>query len=150
VRHRQLVSFVFIAMIVMLVVAVRAVGAQQSRRLPVAAHAIARGTTLTADDIEFRDSSTRTRIDSSRVAPGWTTRRTIAAGEVLRAPAVEPPIAVGANQSVEVEWTEQNVRLTVRGVAARNASLGERVPVRTESGHRIEGTVVAVGRVRID
>jgi len=92
----------------------------------------------------------RAPLDSSRVALGWTTRRMIAAGEILRSPAVEPPIVVGANQPVEVEWADQNVRLTIRGVAARNASLGDRVAVRTDLGRRVEGTVVAAGRVRID
>jgi flagella basal body P-ring formation protein FlgA len=78
------------------------------------------------------------------------TRRTIAAGEVLRSPAVEPPTVVNANSPVEVEWVDGNLTLTVEGIAARNASLGERVPVRTESGKRLEGTVVAPGRVRMD
>jgi flagella basal body P-ring formation protein FlgA len=40
--------------------------------------------------------------------------------------------------------------MTVRGIAARNASMGERVSVRMEHGRRIEATVVAPGRVRID
>jgi flagellar basal body P-ring formation protein FlgA len=139
-----------LVMIAMLVVAVRAVGAQQTRRLAVATHALARGAVLSADDFEFRDSTMRAPLDSSRVAPGWTTRRMIAAGEILRSPAVEPPIVVGANQPVEVEWADQNVRLTIRGIAARNASVGERVAVRTELGRRVEGTVVAAGHVRID
>jgi flagella basal body P-ring formation protein FlgA len=149
-KHRRLVSLVLLVMIAMLVVAVRAVGAQQTRRLAVATHALARGAVLTANDFEFRDSTMRAPADSSRVAPGWTTRRTIAAGEILRSPAVEPPIVVSANQPVEVEWADRNVRLTIRGVAARNASVGERVAVRTDLGRRVEGTVVAAGRVRID
>lgn len=149
-KHRRLVSLVLLVMIAMLVVAVRAVGAQQTRRLAVATHALARGAVLTANDFEFRDSTLRAPADSSRVAPGWTTRRTIAAGEILRSPAVEPPIVVSANQPVEVEWADRNVHLTIRGVAARNASVGERVAVRTDLGRRVEGTVVAAGRVRID
>ena len=148
--HRKLVSLVLVVLVAMLVVAVRAAGAQQTRRLAVATHALARGAVLTADDIEFRDTTSRAPIDTNRVAPGWTTRRVIAAGEVLRVPAVEPPIVVTANQDVEVEWADQNVRLTVRGVAARNGSLGDRVPVRIDLGQRIEATVVAPGRVRID
>jgi len=57
---------------------------------------------------------------------------------------------VTANEPVLVEWVDGNVSLTVHGTAARNGSIGERVPVRTELGKRIEGTVVAPGRVRID
>jgi len=69
---------------------------------------------------------------------------------VLRAPAVEPPSAVSANQQVAVEWTDQNIRLTMRGIATRNAPVGSRVSVRMESGRRLETTVVGAGRVRID
>jgi flagella basal body P-ring formation protein FlgA len=88
--------------------------------------------------------------DTNQVAAGWVTRRVIAAGEVLRAPAVEPPTAVSANQLVAVEWVDQNIRLTMRGVATRNAPMGSRVSVRMESGRRVETTVVGAGRVRID
>jgi flagella basal body P-ring formation protein FlgA len=51
---------------------------------------------------------------------------------------------------VNVEWADRNVMLTVRGVVTRNAALGERVTVRTELGHRVDATVIAPGRVRID
>jgi flagella basal body P-ring formation protein FlgA len=117
----------------------------------VAAHALARGEVLSADDIELRDTATtRAMVDTNQIVPGWVTRRAIAAGEVLRAPAVVPPVVVAANQPVEVEWQDQNIRMTVRGIAARNASMGERVTVRMEHGRRLEATVVAPGRVRID
>lgn len=122
------------------------------RRVPVATRQIARGATLTADDIELRDSTMRpvVQVDTSEVAPGWVTRRVISAGEILRAPAVEPPNLVTANQPVEVEWSDQNIKLTLRGVATRNAPIGSRVTVRMESGRRVDGIVVAAGRVRID
>jgi len=126
--------------------------AQQAstRRVAVATHAIPRGAVLAAGDVEYRDSTLSMSADSSRVAPGWVTRRMIAAGEVLRAPAVEPPAAVSANQTVAVEWIDQNVRLSMRGIATRNAPVGSRVSVRMESGRRVETTVVGMGRVRID
>jgi len=92
----------------------------------------------------------RTPLDTNQIAPGWVTRRAIAAGEVLRSPAVEPPTVVSANQPVEIEWKDQNIRLTLRGIATRNAWMGERVSVRMEHGRRVEGTVVAPGRIRID
>jgi flagella basal body P-ring formation protein FlgA len=122
-----------------------------ARRVAVAAHALSRGEVLAADDIEFRDTtSARAMSDTNQIVPGWVTRRAISAGEVLRSPAVEPPVIVGANQPVEIEWQDQNIRMIVHGTATRNASMGERVSVRTESGRRIEATVVAPGRVRID
>lgn len=122
-----------------------------TRRVAVAAHALSRGEVLSADDIEFRDTTlTRAMSDTNQIVPGWVTRRAISAGEVLRSPAVEPPVVVGANQPVEIEWQDQNIRMIVHGTATRNASMGERVSVRTDTGRRIEATVVAPGRVRID
>jgi flagella basal body P-ring formation protein FlgA len=120
------------------------------RSMPVALHVIARGAVLTADDFEYRDTTTHTSPDTNRIAAGWVTRRTINAGEILREPAVEPPTIVTANSPVELEWVDGNVRLTVRGTATRSGSLGERVTVRTELGKRVEGTVVGPGRIRLD
>jgi flagella basal body P-ring formation protein FlgA len=123
------------------------------RRVAIATHAIPRGTVITGDDYEMRDTSTRGMVslpDTAPVTPGWIARRSIAAGEILRAPAIEAPTMVSANSTVQVEFADKNVILTVRGVAARNGALGERVPVRTELGKRIEATVVAPGRVRVD
>ena len=154
---RNVIAFVRSILLtgIAVVVAVAAVascaGAQASvTRVPVAARSLARGTVIATTDIIYKDSAVRAAGDSSRVAPGWVTRRMIAAGEVLRAPAVEPPNVVLANQSVDVEWKEENIALTLRGIVTRNAGVGDRVTVRTESGRRFEGIVVAPGRVRID
>lgn len=135
------------------IVSTRGAGAQSApamRRMPIAAHALARGEVLVADDIEFRDTTMRALVDTNQIAAGWITRRAIAAGEVLRSPAIEPPTVVTANQSVEVEWKDQNICLTLRGIATRNAFMGQRVTVRMDRGRRVEATVVAPGRVRID
>ena len=121
-----------------------------TRRVAVATRALPRGATLTADDFEYRDTTLRIWSDTTKVAAGWVTRSAIPAGEILRAPAVEPPVVVNANGAVQVEYADQGVRLTMRGIAARNASVGERVAVRIDSGRRVEGTVIAPGRVRID
>jgi flagella basal body P-ring formation protein FlgA len=121
-----------------------------AQRVAIATRSLARGTVLSAADFEYRDTTARGPIASARVDTGWVTRSTIAAGEVLREPAVQPPIVVSANQTVDLEWQDVNVRLIIRGTATRNASLGDRVIVRTDAGRRIEGTVIAPGRVRID
>jgi len=118
-----------------------------TRGTPVAAHALARGVVLTAGDIVYSDSLKP--VISSAVAAGWSTRRVIAAGEALVPPSVQPPQLVTPNDPVEVEWSEGNVRLTLRGTALRGGAEGERVYVRTDSGHRIDGIVIGPGRVRI-
>jgi flagella basal body P-ring formation protein FlgA len=119
-------------------------------RAAIATRLLPRGTVLTANDIVYRDTTLRRPIDTNTVAPGWITRRLIGAGEVLRAPAVERPAIVSANEPVSIEWADRNVLLTIRGIVTRNAALGERVTVRTALGHRIDATVIAPGRVRID
>lgn len=129
---------------------VRIQPAEPIHRLPIALRAIPRGAVLTADDFEYRDTTSRITPDTVRIVPGWVARRTINQGEILHEPAIEPPAIVTANEPVQVEWMDHDVRLTVRGIAARSGALGERVPVRTELGKRVEGTVVAPGRVRID
>ncbi len=119
-------------------------------KAPIASRALARGAVLTADDIVYRDTVVRIPLDTNHVGPGWVTRRVIAIGEVLRSPAVVPPAAVQANQIVTIEWAEPTIKLTLRGTVLRTAAIGERVPVRTEAGRRIDAVVIAPGRVRID
>ena len=45
------------------------------RRMAIATHALARGEVLSADDIEFRDTTMRALLDTNQVATGWVTRR---------------------------------------------------------------------------
>jgi flagella basal body P-ring formation protein FlgA len=146
--------FLLVALVALLVFAARVVGAQQTApsagHVPVAARALARGEVLGTADIIYRDTTLHGPIDTASVAAGWVTRRAIAAGEVLREPAVEPPIIVAANTPVQLEWNDHDVHISVAGTATSSAALGERVMVRTEAGRRIEGTVVAPGHVRID
>jgi flagella basal body P-ring formation protein FlgA len=152
VTRRVLHPLLLVALIALVLLSARLAGAQQAtpHRLAFATHAIARGAVLSADDFEYRDSTSRTPLDTSVVSAGWVTRRTIAAGEVLREPAVQPPVLVTANQPVEIEFRNENISLTMRGTSTRSGALGEHVTVRTEAGKRIEATVVAAGRVRID
>lgn len=127
--------------------------AGRPKRVAVATRAIPRGTVLTGDDFVVRDSVVHTVSaipDTTRVVAGWSARRSIAVGELLIEPAVEAPSVVAANTPVQVEWMDRNVTLTVRGVAARAGAIGDRVPVRTEMGRRLEATVVAPGRVRVE
>lgn len=125
---------------------------EPKQRVAVTTRALARGTVLSADDFELRDTTLHypLPVDAPTVTAGWVTRRAFNAGEVLREPAVEAPSVVNANSPVKVEWTDGNVTISIVGIASRNAALGERVPVRIASGKRIEATVIAPGRVRLD
>ncbi len=111
---------------------------------PRAARALARGESLAAGDIVAAPGDT--------LAPrlvGWTTRRVIAAGEVLHAPAVAPPAAVRAGDHVAVVYQQSGVALRLAGTAAADAALGARVAVRVDTRRRFEGTVTAPGVVTL-
>jgi flagella basal body P-ring formation protein FlgA len=120
--------------------------------VPVAARALGRGQVLTADDIAYAPAPAHARLpipDSRLPAPGWTTRRVIAAGEVLRAPAVAPPAAVRAGEPVALVYQAEGITLRLAGTAAADAPVGGRVPVRVDTRRRFEGVVAGPGVVRL-
>jgi flagella basal body P-ring formation protein FlgA len=132
-----------------------AIGAQTVRwRRPVATRAIARGDTLDAGAIAWRD--TLLTHDAPRLAPtdtlvprsGWIARRAVAAGEWLRVPAVVPPPLVTAGHAVVAVREDDAVRLVLRGTAVRSAAHGERVVVRIGT-RRLDGIAVAPDTVRL-
>lgn len=80
---------------------------------------------------------------------GWETRRVIREGEPLREPAVRPPLLVRSGQPVELVWKRGEVGIRMQGSAAGSAPLGGAVLVRTGSGTRLKGVVVAPGIVDV-
>jgi len=144
----------FVGALIAGAVSPRATFAQSNdMRIAIATRTLPRGSVLAQGDFELRDTTLKyagSQPDTTPVAAGWVTRRTINAGEILRSPAVEAPAVVNANSPVLIEWKDGSVSLTVNGTAARDGALGERIPVRSENGKRFEATVVAAGRVRID
>lgn len=116
-----------------------------------AARDIARGATLAAADIAT-DTVVRWGAPAESrvpVAEGWVARSTIAEGALLRAPAVAPPAAVRAGDTVQVVWRGAGVVASARGRAAATVAEGEPVPVRLENGRRIEGRALGGGRVLV-
>lgn len=116
-------------------------------RIPVAARTLPRGAVLAATDIAWRDTTARARGDA-RVAAGWVTRRVIAAGEPLGAPAVTPPPMVRAHEPLDLVVRKSAFQLTVRGRVTRDAAAGDTVTVLLDRSRRVQGVVEAPGRVR--
>jgi flagella basal body P-ring formation protein FlgA len=122
---------------------------------PVAAHALGRGQTLTADDIGVAaGGSPLCTLRSTLV--GSVTRRVIAAGEVLRSPAVVPPALIAPNDPVAVIYRDGGLELRLQGVAANAAPIGGRVTVRVAGSPRaglasrtVDGVAVAPGVVQV-
>lgn len=119
-----------------------------ARCIAVAARPLARGATLTAEDITFVPAGEAARSDTA-VAPGWIARRVIRAGEPLRRPAVVPPRAVRPGQPVDVTVVAGAVRITVAGKAVDGGSPGDTVTVRLDSSRRLTGVITATGAVAV-
>ena len=103
----------------------------------VATHELAPGLALTGGDLrrELRARWGPSLPGASPVpAPGWVTRRAIAAGDVVAWPAATPPVAVRDGESVEVRWERGGVRVSTRATALQAAAEGARVRVRLADG----------------
>ncbi|MEO8563720.1 MAG: flagellar basal body P-ring formation chaperone FlgA [bacterium] len=136
----------------------------QPGRVAVAAREIARGVVLATADIGYsapalvvsgpaRGASRAEHFDPAvdgDTLVGWMTRRLIAVGEVLRAPAVAPPQLVRSGEMVDVVHRADGVLVTMRGRTTRAASLGERVTVRFDNQRKIDAIVIAAGRVAVE
>lgn len=122
--------------------------------MPVATRDLARGDTLRAGDLVVIDTLMVWRWngvapDTTRAVAGWVTRRAIAAGELLRAPAVMPPPAVTSGATVSVIYQDGPLRLVLTGIATNTAPLGAPVGVRIDRTRRLDGIAVAPNTVRL-
>ncbi len=122
--------------------------------LPVTTRALQRGDTLRAADIALLDTIITwhwngVSPDTTRPLPGWTARRAMNAGEVLRAPAVGPPSVIASGAIVAAIWQDGPVRVVLTGIATNNAALGAPVGVRIDRTRRLDGVAVAPNTVRL-
>jgi flagella basal body P-ring formation protein FlgA len=117
----------------------------------VAARPLPRGHEVQAEDMtvaaEVQWGPPVVTVDG--VVAGWRTQRILREGEPLRTPAVQPPDAVTSGQAVQVVWQRGRVGVRVSGKAAGSAPLGGEIYVRTDSGQRLRGVVVAPGVVDV-
>jgi flagella basal body P-ring formation protein FlgA len=87
--------------------------------------------------------------DTTRALPGWVTRRNIALGEVLRAPAVMPPPAITSGTRVTAIWQDGPLRVVVTGIATNTAAIGAPVGVRIDPTRRLDGIAAGPNTVRL-
>ena len=111
---------------------------------PVAARQLPRGAVVTAEDV----------VGGSAIGQGgpegWVTRRVIAAGEVLREPAIMRPDVVKTGDVVQLVYRQGAVELRMVGRALGSAARGEKVQVRVDSRRRFSGVVVDAGTIRME
>lgn len=117
----------------------------------VAARRIDRGEALAVSDMRETLSIrwAEPHAERTQVVEGWVAQRLIREGEVLSEPAVQPPLAVRSGDDVELVWTRGGVGVRAPGRAAGSAPVGQQVFVRTTSGTRLMGVVVAPGLVNV-
>ena len=117
----------------------------------MAARRIGRGEVLMVSDLleTLSISWGEPRAEPPGAVEGWVAQRLIREGEALKEPAVKPPLAVRSGETVELVWARGGVGIRAAGRAAGSAPVGHRVYVRTMSGKRILGVVVAPGLVNV-
>jgi flagella basal body P-ring formation protein FlgA len=120
----------------------------------VATRALARGETLTAADIAVVDTTMVWRWntvapDTVRAVPGWVTHRAIAQGEVLRAPAVQPPAAIATGAAITAIYRDGPLQLVLTGIATNSAAIGAPVGIRIDRSRRLDGIAVGPNLVRL-
>jgi flagella basal body P-ring formation protein FlgA len=121
------------------------------RSVPVAAHALPRGVSVTSADYQVATITVRHALRTAAAAEsGWVTRRAVAAGEPLIEPAVGPPSLVTSGQPVTFVAGGGAIRLTIHGTAATGGSLGQMVWVRVDARRRLRGVVTAPATVSAD
>ena len=80
---------------------------------------------------------------------GMITERVIQEGEILRSPAVRPPLFVRGGDAIQAVLREPGVVMRLKAEALSSAREGERVLLRLASGLRTEGTAIAPGLVEL-
>ncbi len=123
-----------------------------TRTVPVAARDLAGSSRLSAPDLrhETRLLWGAPTAEPLEVAPGWEVRRPVAAGELLKPPAVAPPPLVRAGQPVTLRWHRGAVEVSLPGTALHAAREGEtaRATVAGRPG-RLEGRVTGPGIITL-
>lgn len=126
---------------------------QRRVSVAIATRALAAGEALVDGDWTLRDTIIvwrwNTAPDTTRPAAGWVTRRAIAAGEVLKSPAVVPPPVVTSGATVTAIWQDGPVRLVLSGTATNTAAIGAPVGVRIDRTRRLDGIAIAPNTVRL-
>lgn len=133
-----------------LFVPVRAV---HSVEVVVAAHSLTRGARLNREDLtlELRPSSVLpvsyfTRLED---AVGLSVQRTIPPGTVLVPGALDRPRVVQRGALVTLVAGRSGIVVKSEGIALEDATLDQRVRVKTRAGRVVEGIVDAPGQVRV-
>lgn len=122
--------------------------------VPVAARDIARGTTVTEDDITFEminetDIVGDVAMNVDEII-GQVTKLTLRAGQPMRRNAIAKATAVERGQMVTVLWSAGSMNLTAQGKATEKGAIGDVIRVtNTKSNQSVLAVIVDSRTVRI-
>jgi len=141
-RH-SLIAFVILA----------AVPAFAGVRVVVPAHDVARGTVLSSSDVTYATANTVMAgiATSSSEVVGLEARRTLRAGETLRAQDFRKPVLVNRGSMVTMTFETPGIVLTATGRAITEGGLGDTVTIQNPTSFRqISGVIIGPGQVRAE
>ncbi|HAQ34463.1 MAG: flagella basal body P-ring formation protein FlgA [Maricaulis sp.] len=122
--------------------------------IPVLAHPVAAGTTITPADIDWQPvRSDRIRADAvlnADAMEGMAARRALRPGEAIRAYDLQAPVIVARGEIVQLVFTVPGMTLTARARALENAGADEVARfVNLQSNRTVEAMVEGPGRARV-
>lgn len=119
----------------------------------IATHPIARGTAISADDVQLqnRDLTQYTNgvFTSIDQVIGKTTTLNIQAGDVLRQEQLRAALTIRQGQQVTLIAQGAGFKVSSEGTAMGNAATGQVVAVKTRSGQIIKGIAKGDGVVEV-
>jgi len=123
-------------------------------RVVVPAHDIARGAVISDSDLAYSTVANTTMsgiATSPAEVTGMEARRTLRAGETLRAQDLRHPVLIAKGSTVTMVFEAPGVLLTATGRAMSEAGLGETITIQNPvSFRKITGTVIGPGQVRAE
>lgn len=124
------------------------------RPVVVLAGPVARGTALSADDLELRDMDISRLNGSYFTDPGevvgLVARRLLAADRPLTAAWLKPPIVVHKGDAVILTATGGGLTVKMPGIALADGETGQQISVRNAQSNRVvEAEVTGPGQVQV-
>lgn len=127
------------------------VRAKVSARIALAANDMAAGKVIADEDVllERHDISTVSdSVSDPQEVVGMSTKRSLRAGDILRAGALAAPMLVKRGDNVSIVATRDQVTVTMAGEAMDAGARGSLVRVRNSSGNVIRARVTGAGTVQ--
>jgi flagella basal body P-ring formation protein FlgA len=109
--------------------------------MPVASRPLAKGATVTANDVQLMKVNGtalgRDSIENLGDIVGRNLTKDIGQGEMFKASTVVVPAVVTAGSRVTVVFRQNRLEVTASGIALENGGMGQDIRVRNESSKKV-------------